>query len=219
MSKQEIMSQLIHAVVEGDEILAEQAANAALVANIDAAEAIIGGLAEGMAIVGKYFEQQRYFLTEVVVASLAFQVGVTILKPQLKTAEQTPGVIVLGTVQGDTHDIGKNIVSIMMEAAGLKVYDLGRDVAPQTFVDKIKETNADVLGLSSLMTSSMVNMRIVIKLLEEQGIRKNVKVIIGGAPVSARYAREIGADAYSPDAVDAVRIVKVLLDQAEEVAL
>jgi corrinoid protein of di/trimethylamine methyltransferase len=219
VSKEEILSRLSKAVVDGDEDLADEAAKDAVITELDASEAIIDGLAHGMAIVGDYFEKQQYFLTEVVVASLAFKAGVAVLKPHIKTvlADGTAAVVI-GTVQGDTHDIGKNIVGIMLEAAGFEVHDAGRDVSPESFVEKVRETKALVLGLSALMTSSMVSMKKVIELLVKEGLRDKVKIIIGGAPVSARYAREIGADAYSHDAVDAVRVVKQLLDIKDAIA-
>jgi methylmalonyl-CoA mutase cobalamin-binding domain/chain len=138
--------------------------------------------------------------------------GVAVLSPHLSKETDSPGVVVLGTVQGDTHDIGKNIVAIMLDAAGFEVHDVGRDVSPRIFVDKVRETKADILGLSALMTSSMVNMKGVIDLLVKENVRDHVKVLIGGAPISQRYASEIGADAYSTDAADAVRVAKAILD-------
>jgi dimethylamine corrinoid protein len=213
MPKEEIFARLSRAVVEGDEDAAAGAAEDAVKENIDAAEEIMDGLAAGMSIVGNYYENQKYFLTEVLISADAFKAGVAVLSPHLNKGADSPGVVVIGTVQGDTHDIGKNIVRIMLDAAGFEVHDVGRDVPPQTFVDKVKETKADILGLSALMTSSMVNMKGVIELLVKERVRDQVKVLIGGAPVSPRYAKEIGADAYSAEAVNAVRVAKAILSR------
>ncbi|PAW79956.1 MAG: cobalamin-binding protein [Verrucomicrobia bacterium Tous-C9LFEB] len=212
MSKELILKKFTDAVVNGDEDLAVEAANEAIASNLDATEAIVDGLSKGMGIVGEYFESQEYFLPEVIVASEAFKAGVKILQPHIKVQQGTkPSKIVIGTVQGDTHDIGKNIVGIMLGAAGFEVIDVGRDVSPKAFVDKVKETNADLLGLSALMTTSMVNMKKVLALLNEEGVRGQVKVMIGGAAISQRYADEIGADGYSVDAVAAVRLAQKLV--------
>ncbi|HBF37217.1 MAG TPA: cobalamin-binding protein [Firmicutes bacterium] len=211
MSEQEILEQLAHTVVEGEEETAGVIAQQALDAGIDPGIAIVNGLAKGMETVGHYFESQRYFLPEVVLASLAFQAGVKVLQPHLKATAVKTGVVVLGTVQGDTHDIGKNLVAIMLGAAGFEVHDVGRDVPPEVFAAKVKETRANILGLSALMTTSMAGMKTVIDLLKKEGLREQVKIMIGGAPVSERYAHEIGADAYSVDAVSAVRLAQSLV--------
>lgn len=214
MSKEEVFKKLINSVVEGDEELASESASEAIEIGIDPTEAIIKGLAEGMSVVGDYFESQEYFLPEVIVSSEAFKAGVDVLKPHLDLEKSSkPAKVVIGTVQGDTHDIGKNIVSIMLGASGFEIYDIGRDVPPQAFVDKVKEVKADILALSALMTSSMVNMKKVISLLEKDGVRDSVKVMIGGAPISQRYCDQIGADGYSIDAVAAIRKAKSLVNQ------
>jgi len=211
MSK-EIFKKLQEAVIEGEEDVAVAAAKEAVAAGVDASEAIVEGLAKGMETVGRYFEEQRYFLTEVILSSYAFQAGVKVLKSHIKVEAESPGILVLGTVLGDTHDIGKNIVGIMFGAAGYEVHDLGRDVAPEAFVQKVRETKANILGLSALMTTSMDSMKSVIKLLKDEGLRDSVKVIIGGAPVSNRYAQQIGADGYATNAVHAIRVAKDLLE-------
>ena len=216
MSKQKLFEQLSKAVIEGDEELAIATSREVVAKNLDATEAIFQGLAKGMEVVGQYFETQKYFLPEVVVSAEAFKRGVEILKPHIKVKAKSPGSIVLGTVYGDTHDIGKNIVAIIFEAAGYTVYDLGRDVPPQVFVDKVKETKADVLGLSALMTTSMTNMKVVIDLLVKEGIRNKVKVIVGGATVTHRFAKEIKADAYGQDAIKTLRLVNDLLSASRK---
>lgn len=214
MSKELILQKFTDAVVNGDEDLAIEAAHEAIDTKLDATEAIVDGLSKGMAIVGEYFESQEYFLPEVIVASEAFKAGVKILQPHIKIEQGSKrSKVVIGTVQGDTHDIGKNIVAIMLGAAGFEIIDVGRDVTPKTFVDKVKETNADIVALSALMTTSMVNMRKVLALLIEEGVRDKVKVMIGGAAISQRYSDEIGADGYSVDAVAAVRLAQKLVAQ------
>lgn len=215
MSKRIILDRLAKAVINGSEEEAAKTAEEAIEVGLDATESIVDGLAKGMEIVGHYYEQQKYFLPEVILASHALNAGVAVLKPHIKTEAKSPGVVVLGTVFGDTHDIGKNVVGIMFGAAGYEVHDAGRDVAAEVFVKKVKETNADILGLSALMTTSMINMKPVIELLEKEGLREKVKVLVGGAPVSSRFAKEIGSDGYAVDAVSAVRVAKELLAGGE----
>lgn len=217
MSNQKIFEKLAKAVVNGNEDEAVAAANEAIEAKLDATEAIIGGLAKGMEIVGHYYEAQKYFLPEVILGSLALNAAVKVLKPHIKVEAESPGRVVLGTVQGDTHDIGKNIVGIMLGAAGYEVHDAGRDVPPEVFAGKVRETKADILGLSALMTTSMANMRLVIDLLDKEGIRDSVKVLVGGAPVSQRFAENIGADGYAANAVSAVRVARELLQKDKTV--
>jgi len=219
MSKDLIFQQLSQAVVDGNEENAVIAAQRAIETGTDAGDAITQGLSKGMDIVGTYFERQRYFLPEVVVSSLAFHAGVDVLKPHIKVEQADRRTVVLGTVQGDTHDIGKNLVAILFRAAGYDVQDVGKDVAPEAFVAKVRETGADLLGLSALMTTSMVNMKGVITLLERDGLRGNVKVIVGGAPVSQRYSYEIGADGYAANAAGAVRLAKALFEEGSEAAV
>ena len=161
------------------------------------------------------YEEEEYFVTDVLLCSDAMYVGLDILRPYLPE-ESGEGKIkgVIGVVEGDTHDIGKNLVKIMMETAGFEMIDLGRDVPLQKFVDTAKETHADLVCLSTLMTTTMGGMKTVIDLLEEAGIRKDVKVMVGGGPVSRNFADKIGADGYSQNAVEAVRLAKNLLQIA-----
>jgi 5-methyltetrahydrofolate--homocysteine methyltransferase len=167
------------------------------------------GLLAGMAIVGEKFKNHDIFLPDVLLAARAMYAGLDILKPHLAGKEvPTIGKVVIGTVQGDLHDIGKNLVGILLKGAGFNVIDLGHDVPPEKFIMTAMETKADVIGLSALLTTTMPVMRKVVELAKERGIYGRVKIIIGGAPVSADYAREIGADAYCFDGMSAVDCVK-----------
>ncbi|MCD6095168.1 MAG: corrinoid protein [Thermoprotei archaeon] len=176
-------------------------------------------LAPAMNIVGKKFEEGEYFLAELVAAGETFKEVLGILRPLLlKSGEKIKrlGKVVIGTVRGDLHDIGKNIVATMLESAGFEVYDLGADVPPEEFVKKAKEVNADIVAMSALLTTTMIEMKNVIEELKKAGIRDKVKVIIGGAPVTEEFAREIGADAYAEDAVKAVEVCKRLIEEKKK---
>jgi 5-methyltetrahydrofolate--homocysteine methyltransferase len=179
-------------------------------------EILLQGLARGMNRVGELFSAKEFFVPEVLMASKAMEAGFELLRPLLKTGDQgREGRVVLGVVQGDIHDIGKNIVKVLLEAAGFEVIDLGRDVPAATFVNSVAENRPQVLGLSSLMTTTMPLMAVIISELQKQGLRDRVKVIVGGAPVNADYAHSIGADGYASDASAAVREIKKLLKTQE----
>jgi 5-methyltetrahydrofolate--homocysteine methyltransferase len=167
------------------------------------------GLIAGMAVVGEQFKIHEIFLPDVLMAAKAMYVGMDLLRPLL-IRDDIPaiGKVVIGTVQGDLHDIGKNLVGIMLKGAGFEVIDLGRDVSPERFIAEAERTDADVIGLSALLTTTMVNMRKVVTLAQERGLRPQTKIIVGGAPLSADYARQIGADAYCFDGISAVDCVK-----------
>ena len=170
------------------------------------------GLIAGMDIVGQRFKTHEIYLPEVLVAARAMYAGMDRLKPLLlKEGISSIGKVVLGSVQGDLHDIGKNLVGIMLKGAGFEVIDLGADVPPERFVETAREHDALVIGMSALLTTTMPAMRNVVDLLNEQGLTRKVKTIIGGAPVSADFAREIGADAHGYDAANAVERVKGLV--------
>ncbi|RLF18691.1 MAG: cobalamin-binding protein [Thermoprotei archaeon] len=173
-------------------------------------------LAPAMEIVGKKFEEGEYFLAELVAAGETFKEVLGMLRPLLlKSGKKIKriGKVVIGTVRGDLHDIGKNIVATMLESAGFEVYDLGADVPPEEFVKKAKEVDADIVAMSALLTTTMIEMKNVIEELKKAGIRDKVKVIVGGAPVTEEFAREIGADAYAEDAVKAVEVCKRLIEE------
>lgn len=162
------------------------------------------GLIAGMNVVGKYFKEGDMYVPEVLMAAKAMNDGMAIVKPLLVEGETSAaGKVVLGTVEGDLHDIGKNLVGMMMESAGLEVVDVGIDVSTQKFIDAVKEHKPDVLALSALLTTTMIAMKETIDMLKEEGLREQVKVMIGGAPVTLEYANNIGADGYAADAASA----------------
>lgn len=180
---------------------------------LDPSEIIEKGLAAGMNEVGVLFERGKLFLPHVMMAADAMTAGVEALKDLMPegSASSKMGVIVNGTVEGDVHDIGKSIVSTMLQSAGFEVHDIGRDVPIKNFVEKAKEVNADMIGLSALMTTTLPGQRDVIELLKEEGLRENVKVMIGGAPATQAWADKIGADCYAENASEAVAKAKELL--------
>lgn len=207
MNNEALYQGLSDAVVDMDEDRAVRLANQAVEEKADAYQAIDKGLAKGMERAGKLFEEEEYFVPELIICSDAMNAGISVLKPHLKQgelAERRRGVI--GVIEGDTHDIGKNLVKIMLEASGFEIFDLGRDVPPQVFVDKAVEVNAELILLSSLMTTTMDAMAEVIRILERQGIRGRFKVAVGGGPISQAFADRIGADGYSKNATEAVRL-------------
>lgn len=170
-------------------------------------EEIIDAMSKGMKIIGERYEEHEYFLTELIMAGETMKAGLEPLLPYIETMNaKARGVVVMGTVKGDIHDIGKNIVVAFLTSAGFRVHDLGVDVPAEKFVEKAMETRAEIVGMSTLYTPFMPHMKAVIEALKKAGIRDRVKVIVGGAPVDESYAREIGADAYGRDAVEAVRI-------------
>jgi 5-methyltetrahydrofolate--homocysteine methyltransferase len=179
---------------------------------LGAAEILNGGLLAGMDVVGERFRVHEIFLPQVLLAARAMYAGMELLKPLLIAGEvPSRGKVVLGTVRGDLHDIGKNLVGIMLRGAGYEVIDLGRDVAPERFVEAAVEQQAPVIGMSALLTTTMTGMRDVVALLEQRGLRDRVKVLVGGAPVTADFARSIGADGYGFDASNAVERVRALV--------
>lgn len=170
------------------------------------------GLIAGMSVIGEKYKKHEIFLPEVLLAAKAMYGGMDILKPMfLKDEMPTKGSVVIGTVQGDIHDIGKNLVGIMLRGAGFRVIDLGKDVPPERFIGAAKKENAEVIGMSALLTTTMPIMKKVIELVKKEGLDGKVKTIIGGAPVSAEYARHIGADAYGYDSMNAVESIRRLV--------
>ena len=172
-------------------------------------EVLSGGLIAGMDEVGKDFKAGELFVPEVLIAARAMHAGMNILRPLLAEGDvPSAGKYVIGTVKGDLHDIGKNLVRMMLEGAGFEMIDLGTDVKPDAFVDAVRQHQPQIVGMSALLTTTMVNMKTIIEALEEAGVRGSVKVMIGGAPVTAAFAREIGADGYAPDAATAVDVAR-----------
>jgi 5-methyltetrahydrofolate--homocysteine methyltransferase len=178
----------------------------------EAAVILHDGLIAGMGVVGEQFREREIFLPDVLLAARAMYAGLALLKPLLaKEGVPTAGTVVIGSVRGDLHDIGKNLVGIMLAGAGFDVVDLGNDVAPERFVDAACDRGASVIGLSALLTTTMPVMKDVVELVKARGLQDRVKVIVGGAPVSDAWARQIGADAYGYDAASAVERVRALV--------
>ena len=170
------------------------------------------GLVAGMSVVGEKFKKNEFYIPEVLIAARAMKAGMGILRPILAEKNiKGVGTVVLGTVRGDLHDIGKNLVAMMWEGAGFEIIDLGVDVSPEKFIETAKEKKADLVGLSALLTTTMPSMKDVVKAVGDSGLKDKIKVIIGGAPLTQSYADEIGADGYAPDAASAVDEVKELL--------
>jgi dimethylamine corrinoid protein len=214
LSPEEYFIALSEAVVEMDEDRAVSASKAALDDGVDAYEAIEKGLSHGMARAGQLFEEEEYFIPELLMCSDAMYAGLDVLKPHLKKTANSKGKIVIGVIEGDTHDIGKNMVRIMFETGGFDVIDLGRDVPPQRFVDTALEHGADMIALSTLMTTTMDGMGKVVDLLHQGNIRERIKVMVGGGPISPGFAKRIGADGYAVNAAEAVKVAKELLAAA-----
>lgn len=184
----------------------------ALNAQISPANILSDGLVAGMDVVGDKFRRDEFFLPEVLISARAMQAGMNVLRPRLvETGVELAGKVILGTVKGDLHDIGKNLVGMLMEGAGFQVIDLGVDVPSEKFVEAMRSNKANILGVSALLTTTMPRMKEVIESLTEAGIRQTVKVMVGGAPVTEKFARDIGADGYAPDAASAVQKVRDLI--------
>jgi len=177
------------------------------------AKEILGeGLIPGMAVVGKKFEECEFYIPEMLLSARALNVGLDLLRPLLEASDVKPiARVLIGTVQGDIHDIGKNLVSTMLRGGGFEVIDAGVDVAPDKFVEIAKETAVDIVGLSALLTTTMTAMRETVQAFESGGGRKKIKILIGGAPVTTEYAKDIGADGYAPNAAAAVEMAKKLV--------
>ncbi len=207
----EILEEISSGLQRGEHERVAELVRRALDEGASAASVLDDGLLAGMDVVGRRFRDHEIFLPDVLLAARAMYAGLDLLKPLL-TAEEVPhrGTVVLGTVRGDLHDIGKNLVAIMLEGAGFRVVDLGNDVPPERFVEAAERERAAVIGMSALLTTTMPVMREVLALLEERGLAGRVRTIVGGAPVSRAFAEEIGADAYGFDAANAVERVRQL---------
>ncbi|HEY83256.1 MAG TPA: cobalamin-binding protein [Dehalococcoidia bacterium] len=205
-------TELTHSVAEGEVSKAGDLTRRALDSGIAAKEVLDKGLLPAMEIVGNSFEKGEIYLPELLMAGDAMKASLELLRPELATKGAAyAGRYAIGTVQGDLHDIGKNIVILMLEGNGWEVTDLGIDVAPEQFCDVVKSGDFDILGLSALLTFTMPKMADTISALKEAGLRSKIKVMVGGAPVTPAFAQQIGADAYARDAVEAVAIAKSLL--------
>ncbi len=213
---EEQLRSLSEAVIQGDPDRARDLAGKVLAAGADPLEVVETVLSPAMDEVGRRYEEGDYFIPDLVMAGEAMKAAMAVLGPALTARHQSRsylGTVVIGTVQGDIHEIGKSLVATMLEAAGFQVHDLGVDVPPERFVATTKEVGADVVGLSALLTTTMRNQEVVIEALREAGLRDRVKVIIGGAPASPEWAERIGADAYAENAREAVEVVRRLVRQ------
>lgn len=212
---EELIKKLQEAVIEMDEEAAVEHSKAVLDEGVDAYYAVMNGLAKGMDKVGQLYESQEYFVPELLLCSDALYAGLEILKPHIKSEdEQTKGRLVIGVVEGDIHDIGKNLVKIMFEAAGWTVYDLGRDVQLIRFAEEQKRTNSDIVAISALMTTSMLAIPEAIKLIKASN--PNVAVMVGGAPVTRDIAKSYGADGYADNAGQVVKEATRVLSQVRK---
>ena len=211
-SKEELLAKLSEAVLEMEEEDAAEYAQEYVEAGYPAFDGFMEGLVDGMNKASDLYDAEEYFVTDLLLCSDAMYAGLEILKTHLPVEDgEGKAKAVIGVVEGDTHDIGKNLVKILMDTAGYEMYDLGRDVSLDAFVEKAKEVDAQLVCMSTLMTTTMDGMRVVIEKLKEAGIRDKVKVMIGGSPISQKFADEIGADGYSTNAVEAVKLADRLL--------
>jgi corrinoid protein of di/trimethylamine methyltransferase len=209
-----LFEQMRQSVIDGDPEAVERLAREALAAGVDPLEAINRGFVPGIHHVGEQFGLGEMFLPDLVMGGEAMKAAVAILEPEMRrrgTARDTLGVVVLGTVKGDIHEIGKTLVMTMLSASGFVVHDLGVDVTPERFVAKVREVGAHVVGLSALLTTTRPGQRTVIEALDREGLRPGVKVMVGGAPVSQGWADSIGADGYGEDAAAAVTLARRLV--------
>jgi 5-methyltetrahydrofolate--homocysteine methyltransferase len=209
----EPLLQTIHkSVVAGEKANAEASVREALEAGIAPEEILNGALITAMEEVGSRFERGQFYIPEMLIAARAMQAGLSVIKPTLVEENvQAAGRVVIGTVKGDLHNIGKNLVAMMLEGAGFEIRDLGTDVSPEAFVAAVQEHKPDIVGISALLTTTMQNIKATLEALEEAGLGGKVKVIVGGAPLTQAFADEIGADGFAPDASSAVRLAKALV--------
>ncbi len=208
----DIIKEIYQNVLEGQSKQTAENVTTALEQGMNAETILKEGMVSAMSEVGRLFEEGEYFVPEMLISARAMQEGLAVLKPALSKADVQPsGKIVIGTVAGDLHDIGKNLVGMMLEGAAFEVIDLGTDVPPEKFVDAIRTSGAQIVAISALLTTTMNNMKTIIKAISDAGLRSTVKIIVGGAPLNEQFAESIGADGYSPDASKAVALIKNLI--------
>ena len=207
-----ILDDVRQSVIDGDMNRTQELVAKAIAENVPAEQILKEGLISAMAEVGRMFESGEFFVPEMLIAARAMKTGLTLLRPHLIAANvHAIGKVIIGTVEGDVHDIGKNLVGMMLEGAGFEVIDLGADVPPEKYVRAVKEHHPDLVACSALLTTTMLRMKDIILSLEEAGLRGQVKVMVGGAPITESYARDIGADLYAPDAASAASRAKELI--------
>ena len=214
------LSAMRRSIIDGAPDTASSLAQQALANGIAAIDAINNGFIPGMHDVGEQFARGQMFLPDMMASAEAMRAAMAVLDPELRklgTARPTAGVVVLGTTKGDIHEIGKILVGTMLTAHGFQVHDLGVDVAGEKFAAKALELNADIVGVSALLTTTMRNQKVVVEALEKAGLRSRVKIMVGGAPVTRRWAEEIGADGYAKDAMSAVALAQQFMQQRPQV--
>jgi 5-methyltetrahydrofolate--homocysteine methyltransferase len=210
-----VLSSIYESILEGDNKASPAHVQAALDSGLDPGRILSEGMIAAMAEVGRLFEEGEYYVPEMLIAARAMQAGLAVLKPHLVNANIQPvGKVVAGTVKGDLHDIGKNLVCMMLEGSGFEIVDLGTDVAAERFVEAARQPGVKVVALSALLTTTMTQMQTTIQALEQAEVRQQVKVIVGGAPVTEAFARQVGADGYAPDASRAVSLARTLIETA-----
>lgn len=215
-TKEELLKQLADCVFEMEDEEVVDIAVEYVESGYEPQEGLLNGLVEGMRRASDLYEEGEYFVPELIACSDAMYAGINVLQKAMTDDDKVNvGKVAIAVVEGDTHDIGKNLVKIMMETGGFEVFDLGRDVPTDTIVDYVKNNDVDILCMSSLMTTTMSGMRLVIEKLIENGIRDKVKIMVGGAPVSAAFAKKIGADGYTKNAIEAVAFAKKMLGVCE----
>lgn len=208
----ELIKRLFESVINGEKTQVEELVKELINLKMDAETILNKGLIAAMAEVGNRFECGDFYVPEMLIAARAMQSGLVLLKPFLtESGIKSTAKIVIGTVKGDLHDIGKNLVAMMLEGAGFEIVDLGTDVSPEKFVEAVRQHSPDLVGMSALLTTTMVNMQATVNALKEAGLRERVKIMVGGAPVTDGYANQIGADGYGADASRAVSLAKSLV--------
>jgi len=212
MSEKELFEKLSAAVVNGDNVGIKEICEEVLNTGVDPYRALIEGCAKGMRIVSDKYDNKEMFVPQILLSARAMYAAMDVLKPHIKVDESSvSGKIVIGTVEGDIHDIGKNIVKLLLGIAGFDVIDLGRSVPLRSFVDTAQEKNADIIAMSALMSTSMLGMPEVIEMLDNAGMREKVKVMIGGAPITEQYKEKIGADGYAKNGPGAIKVAEDLM--------
>lgn len=210
---QEALKDVLEAVVEGNVDAVAELTEKAVKAGIKPLDVLNNGLVKGIEVVGERFAEGDYFLPDLILGAKAMDVGINVIEPLLTSEKREYlGRVLMGTVEGDMHDIGKNIVIMMLKSNGFEVFDLGVDVSSKVFVEKVKELKPQIIGISALLTTTVNKQKEIIELLQEEGVREQVKVIIGGAPINQAWSDNIGADGYGEDALSAVGLCKNLLE-------